>query len=257
MADIMISNMERDGERRWFVAHGHADLSNAGAVSVLRGVFDPGWRWSNDVAPIAGTSSCQVRHLGYVKAGSMRIRLDDGTERDLTAGDVFDLPAGHDAWVTSDVPCEMVDVSSDATRYAVGRPAGISEPADAAMKLVRRGYEAFNIGDVETLRSILARDVLHHVPGTSPLAGTYKGIDTVLGYYGKLAEITDGTFRADLIEVHGDGKGHVNAMHQISAVRNGVKHVSRGSILFTFLGEKATDLLELHGDLPGYDAFLS
>lgn len=257
MADIMISKLEQDGERRPFLAHGHAQLANAGAVSFLHGVFEPGWRWSNDVAPLAGTTSCQVHHLGYVQSGSMRVRLDDGTERELVAGDLFDLPGGHDAWVTGDVPCEMLDVSADATSYAIGRQKGLAEPADAAMKLVRKGYEAFNIGDVETLRSIFARDVLQHVPGSSPLAGTYKGVDAVLGYYGRLAELTDGTFRADLIDVHGDGQGHVSAMHQVSAVRNGVKRISRGSIVFTFMGDKATDLLELHGDLPGDDAFLS
>jgi len=221
----------------------------------MRGVFEPGWRWSNDVAPIAGTMSCQTRHLGYVTAGTMRVKFDDGTEVDITAGDLFDLPAGHDAWVLGDVTCEMVDYSPDAARYA--RPGGIPQSDDRAMSLVRKGYEAFNNRDMDTLRTILSHDVVQHVPGNSPLAGTYKGIDSVLSYYGKLAEMTDGTFRADLIDVHGDGLGHVSAVHLISASRQGMKLVSRGSILFTFLGDKATDLLELHGDLPGDDAFLA
>ena len=104
MADIMISNVDAHGERRPFAAHGHVVLANAGAAAVLRGSFEPGWHWAADVAPLAGTTSCQVHHLGYVLTGSMRIRLDDGTERDIAAGDVYDLPAGHDAWVTSDVP---------------------------------------------------------------------------------------------------------------------------------------------------------
>lgn len=255
MADILISNLDRAGERREFVAHGHAELANAGAVSLLHGTFEPGWRWSQDLAPLAGTASCQVRHLGYVLAGAMRIKLDDGTERDIGAGDLFDIPAGHDAWVTGDIPCEMVDFSPAATRYAVGRPAEIAPPDDAGMTLVRRGYAAFNTGDVETLRSVMSSDVVQHVPGTSPLAGTYKGFENVLGYYAKLAELTDNTFRADLIDVHGDGEGHVVAVHQISAVRNGVKRVSTGSIFFTIHGDKATELLETHADLPGDDAF--
>jgi ketosteroid isomerase-like protein len=257
MADILITNLDKDGERRPFAAHGHATLANAGGVAVLRGVFEPGWRWSNDVAPLAGTTSCQVHHLGYVQSGSMRVRLEDGTERDLVAGDLFDLPPGHDAWVTSDVPCEMSDVSSEATGYAVGRPTDIADPDDQYMKLVRQGYEAFNAGDLEGIRALMAPDVAEHVPGTSPLAGTYKGVDAVLDYYGRLAELTDGTYRADLVEVQGDGRGHVIAIHQQSAVRNGVKHVSRGSLLFTFAGDKVRDVLELYGDLPGFDAFLS
>lgn len=256
MADVMISRLD-EGEKREFAAHGHATLLHAGGAAMTRGVFEPGWRWSNDVAPLAGTSSCQVHHMGMCLEGEMAYRLDDGTEGTLRPGDVVDLPAGHDAWVVGTDACVFLDVSPDATGYAVGRAPGIADRDDTAMTLVRGGYDAFNSGDVDGLRAIFAKDVIQHVPGHSVLAGTYKGADAVLGYYGKLAEMTDGTFRADLIDVHGDGFGHVMAMHQISATRNGVTRLSRGSILFTMIGDKITDLLELHGDLPGDDAFLS
>jgi ketosteroid isomerase-like protein len=256
VADFIISNID-SGEKRPFKAHGHATLVHAGATTLLRGVFEPGWRWSNDVAPIAGTTSCQVHHLGLALSGEMGFKLDDGTEGVMRAGDAIDLPAGHDAWTIGDTPFEFIDISPDATGYAVGRPAGIEARDDAAMSLVRRGYTAFNSADAETLISLFANDVTQHVPGKGPLAGTYKGPEAVLGYYGKIAEMTDGTFRADLIDVHGDGHGHASATHQISATRNGVKRLSRGSVVFTFVGDKITDLLELHGDLPGDDAFLS
>jgi hypothetical protein len=105
--------------------------------------------------------------------------------------------------------------------------------------------------------ALFSLDVVQHVPGNGPFAGTYKGPEAVLGYYGKLAEATGGTFRAHLVDLHGDGAGHVMAQHLIAAERNGETRVSRGSILFTFIGEKATDLLELHGDLAGDDAFFS
>ena len=257
MADLMISNLDRDGEGRIFKAHGHAVVADAGGITMMRTVFEPGWRWSEDVAPLAGTTSCQIRHLGYVLSGSMHVRMDDGTEADLTPGDLIDLAPGHDAWVTGDTACEMIDISPDVTRYAVGRTPGLDAADDTAMTLVRRGYEAFNTGDLETLIELFAEDVVQHVPGNGPLAGTYKGIESVLGYYGQLAAMSDGTFRAHLVDVHGDGLGHVCATHQISATRNGVRRVSRGSILFTFVGEKVTDLLELHGDLPGDDAFFA
>jgi len=257
MADALISNLQRDGETRPFTAHGHATVGSAGGLTLMRGVFEPGWRWSNDIAPIAGTTSCQTRHLGYVLSGRMHIRFDDGGEIDLGPGDLFDLPAGHDAWVLGDEPCEAVDYSPDATRYARGRAQDIEAPDDANMTLVRKGYAAFNARDMDTLRSIMARDVVQHVPGHSQLAGAYKGIDAVLAYYAKLGELTDGNFRADLIDVHGDGQAHVTAVHQATATRNGVTRVSRGSILFTFLGGKATDLLELSADLPGDDAFFA
>jgi ketosteroid isomerase-like protein len=252
----LISNLERDGETRPFAAHGHVIVGTAGGLTVGRAVFEPGWRWTADLKPIAGTDSCLTRHLGYVISGQMQIRMDDGTEHTVVAGDLFDLPAGHDAWVVGDEPVVMVDYSSEATRYA--RPAAAQSPADDKyMTLVRRGYDAFNRGDMETLRSILAHDCVQHVPGSGPVAGTYKGLDAVLGYYAKLAELTDGTFRAHLIDVFGDGQGHVTSLHQITAVRNGETRSSRGTILFTFLGEKATDLAQMHADLPGDDAFLS
>lgn len=253
----LISNLERDGITRSFAAHGHAALASAGGLTLLRGVFEPGWRWSTDVAPIAGTNTCQTRHLGYVLTGRMQIRLDDGTELAIGTGDLFDLPAGHDAWVLGDEPCVMVDYSPEVTRYATAPATVVAPPDDKYMTLVRRGYQAFNSGDFDTLRTILSHDVVQHVPGTSQLAGAYKGIDAVFGYYGKLAEITDGQFRADLIEVFGDGQGHVVALHQVTASRAGVRRVSRGTIVFTFLGERATDLVELHSDLPGDDAFFA
>ena len=255
--DAFVSNLERDGEIRPFAEHGHAVLGGAGGLTLLRGVFEPGWRWSKDIAPIAGTDTCQTRHLGYVISGSMQVQMDDGPALTLTAGDAFDLPPGHDAWVTGDEPCVMVDYSSDATRYARGRSAEAAAPDDQYMTLVRRGYAAFNTGDMDTLRSILAHDVVQHVPGTSQIAGTYKGIDAVLGYYGKLAELTGGQFRAHLIAVFGDGQGHVTALHQATATRNGITRISRGTILFTFLGDRATDLHQMQEDLPGDDAFFA
>jgi ketosteroid isomerase-like protein len=151
----------------------------------------------------------------------------------------------------------MIDFSSEATRYARPREAGLGEADDKYMTLVRRGYEAFNAGDMATLREIMSHDVVHHVPGHSQLAGAYKGIDAVLGYYGKLAELTDGNFRADLINVFGDGQGHVTAVHQTTATRNGETRISRGAILFTFLGDRATDLAEMHEDLAADDAFFA
>jgi ketosteroid isomerase-like protein len=257
MTQAQIANLDRDGEVRPFKAHGQGVVGAAGGVSIMRGTFEPGWRWSVDVAPIAGTASCQTRHLGYVISGRVRVKMDDGTEAEVGPGDVFDLPAGHDAWVVGDEPCVMLDTSPDATRYAKGATKTAPQSEDRYLALVRKGYAAFNTGDIATLATLFSHDVIQHVPGTSALAADYKGIEGVLGYYGKLGEATGGTFRANLVECHGDGHGHVTAVHQTIATRNGVTRVSRGSLLFTFLGDKITDILELHADLAGDDAFLA
>jgi quercetin dioxygenase-like cupin family protein len=74
-----------------------------------RVTFRPGFRWTEHARPIAGTELCEVRHTGYVVSGRSGIRLADGTERELSAGDVFDIPPGHDMWVIGDEPYVAVD----------------------------------------------------------------------------------------------------------------------------------------------------
>ena len=257
MAQVYTSNLERDGEHRAFKGHGRATIASAGGVGLMRATFEPGWRWSQDVAPLTGTTSCQVRHLGFVLSGRMHVVFDDGTETDIGPGDLFDFPAGHDAFTVGEEACVAIDISPDTTRYAKGATAPSPQVEDRYLALVRKGYAAFNSGDIDTLVKLLSTDVIQHVPGTSVLAGDYKGIEAVLGYYAKIGEMTGGTFRAHLVDVHGDGHGHVTAVHQSIATRNGVTRVTRGSILFTFLGDKVTDLLELRSDIAGDDAFLA
>ena len=82
---------------------------NVGGAAVARAVFEPGWRWSNDVKPIARTESCQAPHFQYHLSGRLAIRMDDGTEMIATAGDVTSLPKGHDAWVVGDERVVVVD----------------------------------------------------------------------------------------------------------------------------------------------------
>lgn len=80
-------------------------------------MFEPGWRWSDDVKPIAKTDLCEISHLGYCLSGQMTVRMGDGTEAEIHAGDVFAIPPGHDAEVVGDEPCVMLDFG-EATEYA-------------------------------------------------------------------------------------------------------------------------------------------
>ena len=66
----------------------------------------------------------------------------------------------------------------------------------------RKGYKAFAEGDLATLTELIAPDCVWHVGGRSQLTGDYTGHDEIFSYFGKLMELTDGTFRADLAEVH-------------------------------------------------------
>ena len=104
-----VKNFDSPDEVRPFEGNGKADVLMIGGQTIGRGTFEPGWRWSNNVKPIAGTDSCQVSHLAYVISGRMGIRMDDGSEVEVGPGDVFACPPGHDAWVVGDQSCVAVD----------------------------------------------------------------------------------------------------------------------------------------------------
>jgi len=74
--------------------------------------FEPGWRWSECIKPVAQTDSCQVSHVGYAVAGRMTIRLQDGTQKTIVAGDTYTIPPGHDGWVEGDEPFVGIEVMS-------------------------------------------------------------------------------------------------------------------------------------------------
>ena len=74
--------------------------------------FEPGWRWSECIKPVAQTDSCQVSHVGYAVAGRITVRLQDGTQKTIVAGDAYAIPPGHDAWVEGDEPFVGIEVMS-------------------------------------------------------------------------------------------------------------------------------------------------
>jgi hypothetical protein len=89
--------------------NGKAEILNIDDTPIGRLVLQPGWRWSNDVKPLAGTESCEAPHFQYHVSGRLGIRMDDGTEFIAGPGDVTSLPKGHDAWVVGDEPVVVVD----------------------------------------------------------------------------------------------------------------------------------------------------
>src|SRR5919202_197277 len=89
-----------------------AQIATLGDFSASRLVLEPGWRWSEDVKPIAGTDTCQVLHTGYQVSGRLHVRMEDGTEEEVGPGEAYVIPPGHDAWVVGDEPVVEVDMSS-------------------------------------------------------------------------------------------------------------------------------------------------
>ncbi|NUS53440.1 MAG: nuclear transport factor 2 family protein [Streptomycetaceae bacterium] len=131
----------------------------------------------------------------------------------------------------------------------------MAEHADSAM--VRRGYEAFSAGDMQTLGAMMTGDVTHHVPGDHPLSGHMKGLDNVLGYYGRLFSETDGTVRVTLEQVFADGRGHAISVHRFTATRKGRSIDQRGGLFFTIVGGKITDIDECSPDIDEANEFWS
>src|SRR4051794_11096882 len=88
-------------------------------------------------------------------------------------------------------------------------------------EIVRQGYKAFGDGDMDTLRSLYAPDAVHVATGNNPLSGEYKGVDDILAYYGKLFELSGGTFAAQLKSVTVEGDDKVVATHRDKGQRDG------------------------------------
>ena len=92
--------------------NGRMDVVTLGEIAIGRFVLRPGWRWSQDVAPIVGSRSCQHRHVGYTIAGCLEVQMDDGTSLVIGPDDAYEIPPGHDAWVVGDVPWDSVEFTS-------------------------------------------------------------------------------------------------------------------------------------------------
>jgi class 3 adenylate cyclase len=100
--------------------NGVVEIVTLDEINVSRFVFQPGWSWEKDVGPIAGTQTCQHRHVGYTVSGRLAVRMSDGTALTIGPGDAYEIPPGHLAWVDGDVAWESVEFTSG---HSYGRPA--------------------------------------------------------------------------------------------------------------------------------------
>ena len=109
MNQLAVKSFKRPDEHVDLSGHGSRDTVMIDGMPVDLSEFKKGWRWSNDVKPIAGTDSCQTHHTGICLSGQMTVRFDDGSEVTIGPGDVVDLDPGHDAWTDGDEPCVLLD----------------------------------------------------------------------------------------------------------------------------------------------------
>jgi ketosteroid isomerase-like protein len=128
---------------------------------------------------------------------------------------------------------------------------------DENVATMRRAYEAFNAGDVETLTQVFDESVLWHLPGRSAMASDYQGRDATLAYFGRIGEETGGTFRAELQDLTADDDDRVVGIQRSTADRNG-KHLDVSDcIVFRLKDGRITDGREHFEDLYAWDEFWS
>jgi class 3 adenylate cyclase len=129
--------------------NGRIELVSHNETTIGHFVLQPGWRWSRDVAPIAGTRSCQIHHVGVVLRGRLRVESDAGEACEFAVDDVYDIPPGHDAWVMGDELFEAIEFDSARTFAApvdgdrVLAAVLVTDIIDSTLQLKRLGDSAW------------------------------------------------------------------------------------------------------------------
>jgi hypothetical protein len=99
------------------------EVLDFGSATIASLAFEPGWKWSECIKPVAGTDTCQVRHVGLLVSGALHVEHQDGSSIDLEPGTAYVIEPGHDAWVTGDDKAVMYEFEATAARtYA--KPSG-------------------------------------------------------------------------------------------------------------------------------------
>jgi hypothetical protein len=120
--------------------------------------------------------------------------------------------------------------------------------------LVRRGYEAFNTGDVQTLVELIRDDAVFYQPGANAVSGDHRGRDAVLAYFGQLAQRSGGTFRAEIEELYASDRMAV-VVHRATGASNGRALDTRTALIFTIEDGRVTRFDAVQADQAAFDAF--
>jgi quercetin dioxygenase-like cupin family protein len=102
MLDVILKRFDAPDETRIF-EKGKFEIIHIGGMTIGRASYEPGWKWSEHVSPVAGTKFCEVEHVGLVLSGRATAAMKDGKVAELTPGTLFYVPAApHDSWVIGD-----------------------------------------------------------------------------------------------------------------------------------------------------------
>lgn len=102
MLDVILKRFENPDEKFEF-ENGKFEIVQLGGMTIGRASYEPGWRWSEHIRPMAETEFCEVEHIGMVISGRAMASMNDGEDVELKPGDVFYIPPEpHDSWVIGD-----------------------------------------------------------------------------------------------------------------------------------------------------------
>jgi ketosteroid isomerase-like protein len=120
---------------------------------------------------------------------------------------------------------------------------------------VRRGFERFAAGDPEGLLSLFAADAVWHVPGASDMSGDYRGLDEILPFLRRTAELTNGTYRVELLWVVADAE-HAVAVYRAQGEREGGRSLDiEQALLIEVEDGRWIDIRAQPLDQAAFDAF--
>jgi uncharacterized protein len=127
--------------------------------------------------------------------------------------------------------------------------------AEKLAELIRRGYHAFNTGDMVMLTELFDANSTWETPGNSPVAGKFDGRDKIFAHFGVYGGSTEGTFKAELMHVVTDGMGNAVGVHRNTGKRQGRTLDTLCCITFTEKNGKVIAGKEHFFDLYNWDAF--
>ncbi len=95
------------------------------------------------------------------------------------------------------------------------------DTASANIAALRKGYEAFQTGNLDLLRNeLFDKDIVWHNPGHTETSGDHRGVDAVIATFVRQFELTDGTFNVEVHDILGSDD-HGVALVTVRGQRSG------------------------------------
>ncbi len=126
--------------------------------------------------------------------------------------------------------------------------------AESNVEIVEKMYHCFRTGDMQTLKAeVFADDIVWDLPGHHPLAGTKRGVNEVLAFFGRLRSLG---LQVNPLGIGQLSNGNVAEIYQAHGEVNGAKLEAFNCNYYTIRDSKIAQVQVLMADQHGYDAFV-